>query len=156
MRLGPGDSGTLQMNADLNIPLGCRSLRLILRAESGTTTGGQATIEVRTPELLSPSARAELDNACANTTDTSWRFDWSSCPGADEYQLFVKSRTAPVPLVDVSTSTRSDYTVRGLGVVADPDRLGWVWRVRARFGSQWADWTPQRIFNVGPEGTNCQ
>jgi len=35
-------------------------------------------------------------------------------------------------------------------------RFGWIWKVRAKINGSWADWSPERTFDVEPLNTDCQ
>jgi hypothetical protein len=117
------------------------------------------------PELLSPANEDILDNGRspsegtdASTDGITWEFDWSDCPNAAEYELHVIGRTATIPVVPVQDQypireSSFRYATCG-GYVADMNRFGWRWRVRASVAGVWGPWSAERIFNVEPANTD--
>ena len=153
---------TVPMSTTFDVPLGCRALGLSVDAQftddrgNVVTSTGDADVVVRIPSLVAPLPGAVLDNGCRNFSDLmQWRFDWQSCPGADAYHLWVKGSTATIPVIDSAAFTDSEHTRESFGFVANQNRRGWRWRVRARYGTEWADWTPEQTFDVEPEDTDC-
>jgi hypothetical protein len=107
------------------------------------------------PVILAPPEGATLDNGCTNMTDPiAWEFDWSECPAAQDYGLFVIGANATKPILDVRTPNTS-YSYEGHGYIADQNRLGWRWRVRAMQNGVWGEWTPESMFDVKPLDTDC-
>jgi hypothetical protein len=105
-------------------------------------------------ELLSPARRAVLDNGRLDDRDTIvWEFDWSDCPGATAYGLYVIGPTATVPVVDLALPTSAYRSVRRAYIV-ERNRRGWTWRVRAWVDGQWGAWTEARPFDVEPVDTD--
>jgi hypothetical protein len=160
-RLEARGSLTAPMDMTLDVSLSCRGLSLAVEAQFGDDRGnvltgtGQAVVSIRVPALVAPAQGAEMDNGCWDGSDLmSWYFDWEDCPAADAYHLYVKGATARFPAIDSAGLTNSEYLSEGFGWVA-PDHRDWFWRVRARFGTQWADWTPERIFHPEVVGTDC-
>lgn len=60
------------------------------------------------------------------------------------------------PAIDSGFLTESEHVEETTAFVADANRRGWRWRVRARFGDDWADWNPEQTFDVEPENTDCR
>jgi hypothetical protein len=110
-----------------------------------------APVVVPIPKLLSPQPDAVLDNGRSDGRDSIiWDFDWSDVVGASQYQLIVKNATALNPVIDV-TRTDSFYHYAQYGsYIIDQNRNGWIWKVRARIGGVWGDWSEIRSFDVEP------
>jgi hypothetical protein len=108
------------------------------------------------PSPVSPLNSAVLDNGRRDGQDAIiWDFDWSDCPQAAEYHLYVLGSSASFPLVNQTGLSQSSYRRVACGSwVADANRLNWSWRVRARTGGVWGDWSPFRTFNVEPVDTD--
>jgi len=118
----------------------------------GTPDGADAnpTEAACVPAPVSPAAGAVLDNGRLDRQDdVLWDFDWSDCPGATQYHLYVIGPTATIPLIDDNALGSSAYHHAASGsYIADPNRFGWSWRVRAKVGGQWGDWSATRSFDV--------
>jgi len=162
-RLEGGASVTIPMNTQFEAPLGCRSLPLVVEVrftdthENVLTRTAQESVAIQVPLLAVPAAGAETDNGCRNGSDLArWHFEWGACPGADAYHLWVIGPAATIPLIDEAWITAPSYTKEGFSFVTNQNRLGWKWRVRARYGTTWADWTPEQTFDVEPEDTDCR
>lgn len=110
------------------------------------------TALVCVPSLISPGADAVLDNGRTDTLDAvTWDFDWSDCPRATQYQLFVIHEGAQNPLINDSRITASSYHHERQGsYITNQNRFGWTWRVRAMVDGRWSDWSETRIFAVEP------
>jgi hypothetical protein len=107
------------------------------------------------PEMVSPSKEMLMDNGCSDQSDTEdWEFEWSTCPGASSYALFVMGATATIPVIDIQTNNTS-FERQSVGYIADQNRLGWSWKVRAMQNDVWGEWTPEGTFDVEPLDTDC-
>ena len=107
------------------------------------------------PEMVSPLEGATLDNGCTNKTEPIvWEFEWSACPGAQSYDLFVIGASAKYPLIDIRIPNTS-YLSQKTGYIADQNRLEWGWKVRAMQNDVWGEWTPVRTFDAEPLDTDC-
>lgn len=107
------------------------------------------------PEMVSPLEGATLDNGCTNKTEPIvWEFEWSACPGAQSYDLFVMGAKATIPFIDIRVSNTS-YLSQRTGYIADQNRLEWGWKVRAMQNDVWGEWTPVRTFDAEPLDTDC-
>jgi hypothetical protein len=107
------------------------------------------------PELLSPGETEMMDNGCLSKTDPIvWDFQWSGCPAAQSYGLFVIGANATVPVMDITT-TGTSFRYESSGYIADQNRLQWRWKVRAMQDDGWGEWTPEGMFDVEPVGTDC-
>ena len=96
-----------------------------------------------------------MDNNCSDHSDTTdWEFEWSACPGAQSYALFVIGSTAKFPVTDIQTSN-TNYAHHSDGYIADMNRLEWRWKVRAMQNDVWGEWTPEGTFEVEPLDTDC-
>jgi Tol biopolymer transport system component len=84
----------------------------------------------------------------------NWEFDWSDVPGSTSYELYVMHIGATIPFLDIKTN-ESKYTTANnndinTGYIADVNRKGWTWKVRALVNVQWSDWSETSIFDVAP------
>src|SRR5262249_40398256 len=107
------------------------------------------------PKLGSPQSGAILANGRSDRqADYSWEFDWSDCPGATQYHLYVIGQNTQNPVINDETITASSYSkfFRG-GYVADQNLKGWTWKVRAKIGGVWGEWSELHSFDVEPMGT---
>lgn len=102
------------------------------------------------PELVSPTTDSSLDNGRIDGRDSeTWDFDWTDCPGASGYQILVIGPHAIYPVVDDSFISESSFRNITCGsYVADQNRFGWRWRVRASTNGQWGNWSAEGRFNV--------
>lgn len=109
------------------------------------------------PKLISPSNGAVLDNGCYGWSNLkTWNFDWSDCPGATCYHLYVRQYpNATIPIIDNNDITISNYTYKGYGYVIDINRFNWKWKVRAMVNGQWGPWSEERTFDVEPIDSDC-
>lgn len=113
------------------------------------------------PSLISPKNGAVMDNGCDdqyNREDgTIWDFDWSDCQGANNYHLYVYHPGSTSPLIDNPNLTSSSYREECLGCyVADINRFGWQWKVRAKVNGIWGDWSNEQTFDVEPVNSDCR
>jgi len=127
---------------------------LVALAAAESTAAAQVPI----PELISPEEGAVLDNGRTDRLNyVVWDFDWSDCPGATAYHLYVIGATASIPVIDNAGLTQSAYHTAQLGsYVTDFNRFDWTWKVRAQVGGVWGDWSPERTFDVEPVNTDPQ
>lgn len=136
-------SGTLHVSLDLTDDRGNR-----------ISSSVDDVVQICVPTLLAPEAGAKLDNGCSSVDNgVLWEFDWSDCPNADAYEIYVRQPSL-TPL-DVSTLTASSYTVLEDRVVPEEYRHGWYWKVRAKVNGTWGAWSPDRAFEVEPVNTDC-
>lgn len=112
---------------------------------------------VTCPALVTPNPGEVLDNGCSDGSNpVHWAFDWTDCPGATAYHLYVKNHSASIAVIDVNTLVSSDYTFDRLGgYIVDRNRLDWRWKVQAFVNGQWGEWTAERSFDVEPLNTDC-
>jgi len=123
-------------------------------------------------KLLSPAPGAVLpNNNLARTKKIVWEFAWAPVPKAQSYQLLVFGKNARIPFVSVVTGSptyRTDEVHRDgaitlvlpsrpltyrkalSGYVAEPNRFGWRWGVRAMVDGAWGGYGEPRVFEVGP------
>ena len=108
------------------------------------------------PNLVSPAEGATLDNGRTDhTDDIVWDFDWSDCAGATQYHLYVIKSGASIPVVDKDDIPASSYHhVQSGAYISAANLTGWTWKVRARVGGAWNDWSPTRSFSVEPPDTD--
>ena len=97
------------------------------------------------PSPVAPAADAVLPNAVDDTL--RWEFDWDDVPGASEYRIEVSLVSARHPFIDAGGLKESRYVHAATGgFITRTD--GWSWRVAARVGSQWTDWSERVRFRV--------
>jgi predicted RecA/RadA family phage recombinase len=108
------------------------------------------------PNLVSPAEGATLDNGRTDhTDDIVWDFDWSDCAGATQYHLYVIKSGAAIPVVNKYDIPASSYHhVQSGAYISTANLTGWTWKVRARVGGAWNDWSPTRLFSVEPPDTD--
>ncbi|MCJ7825564.1 MAG: DUF3558 domain-containing protein [Anaerolineales bacterium] len=107
------------------------------------------------PEMVSPLEEASLDNGCQSESESIvWEFEWSECPGAQSYNLFVIGSIATKPVIDDLTPN-TKYLNQSSGYIAGQNLLLWRWKVRAMQNDVWGEWTPERTFDVEPLDTDC-
>jgi len=105
------------------------------------------------PTLIAPEADATMDNGCSDGSNLIiWDFDWSDVPNATEYNLWVKAEANTVPYINSNTVT-SAYHLEGYGWTAYTGT--WFWKVRAKVGGEWQDWSEERAFYLEPVETDC-
>lgn len=107
------------------------------------------------PTLIAPADGAELDNNCQDHSESiNWSFSWSAVSDATQYELYVIGPNTTTPLIDTTTTSQS-YNFSYTGDIADSNRFGWTWRVRAGNDSNgWSTWS-ERSFDVEPLDTDC-
>jgi hypothetical protein len=120
---------------------------LITVPSSNETLVPPAVIVATIPKLLSPPDGATLDNGPAPTV---WSFHWSEVPGATLYNLYVFHSGSLYPRINTTISSLSfDVSNKGSSI-ADTNRYGWTWKVRALVNGQYGAWSETWTFNVGP------
>jgi hypothetical protein len=120
---------------------------------SENTTGNRQDTCI--PELLTPAAEDTLDNGCDSLAEmTIWDFDWTDCPSASEYAIYVMGARAQFPVIN-TTVRESFYDHESPGYVVEPNRSGWIWKVRAKIDGEWREWSVTKVFHVEPLNTDC-
>jgi len=157
-----GSSHEIPMSLGFDFPADRLSGDLRITAQLSDDRGNAVSavaddvVQACVPDLLTPDEGAVLDNGCTNGANgILWEFDWSDCSGAQSYQFFLQLRNAEQPLFDRPNLTTSSFTVLENRVIPEEARLGWFWRVRARFNDVSGDWSPERNFQVEPANTDC-
>ncbi len=112
---------------------------------------------LRESTLISPQSSAELDNNCADRSDSiEWDFDWSDIQDATKYQIYIIREGAIFALVDTTVTSSSYHYSDPDGYIIDGNRLNWTWKVRAgNDNNEWSDWSDIRYFDVEPLNTDC-
>ena len=107
------------------------------------------------PSPISPQPDAVLDNGRIDRDDyIVWDFDWSDCPGATQYHLYVFHIGSQFPVIDRFISSSSyHYECQGC-YITEQNRVNWTWKVRAYVNNQWGAWSETRIFSVEPVNTD--
>jgi hypothetical protein len=109
--------------------------------------GGAPPICVPTPRTPAPGA--VLDNGRTDQRDAIlWDFAWNECPGATDYDIEVARALSVLPTVIANGVTGSSYRSATCGYIADVNRFGWSWRVRAHSGARFGEWSAARPFDV--------
>lgn len=98
-----------------------------------------------TPSLLTPAAGASIASVCSGS---SWQFSWSDVQ-ASVYHLQVSKPSGQVAL-ERDDLAATVFTWGDFPTVPESERRGWRFRVQARIGGTWRDWTPERTFDVDP------
>jgi hypothetical protein len=108
-----------------------------------------------TPTLVAPAEGATMDNGRYDSLDPEiWNFNWSDCPGATHYHLWVRHPLAMVPKIFEDDLTVSEYKFVGLGYTPPAYENGWEWKARAKIGGAWGAWSSIRTFDVEPADTD--
>ncbi len=107
------------------------------------------------PTLNLPGEGATLDNGRTDHTNNMvWTFDWSSCPGATRYHLYVRRTGAMIPTIDKDDVATSFYQNVTTSYVPSASLTGWTWKVRSEVDGVWGPWSPVRSFKVEPPNTD--
>ncbi len=97
------------------------------------------------PRTVAPASGDTVPNTVQGTL--TWTFDWTDVPGASAYHLEVVRAGAPRAFLNEEALTASTYTLSRSGG-AIPMTEGWSWRVRAKVGGAWTDWSMRALFEV--------
>lgn len=107
------------------------------------------------PSLISPEEGAVLDNGREDRLDDIvWDFDWSDCPGATRYHLYVEGPGALIPIIDDGIGDSSYHHVSPGSYIIGRNRFDWTWRIRAELDGQWGEWSQICTFDVEPVNTD--
>jgi len=106
------------------------------------------------PTLISPKNNAILDNGCTPPeVDTiKWSFEWTGCPNATNYNLYVKHPFALYPAIDIETK-ESNFISSDVGYIGDISN--WEYKVRAFVDGEWREWSEVRIFELEQPNSDC-
>lgn len=112
--------------------------------------------EICIPELNTPADSAELDNGCSdNSNPVVWSFDWEDCENQN-YNIVVMSSGDTIPTVDEWLDD-SEYVYNNpSSYIADTNRFGWTWKVRALVDGVEGEWSEERGFSVEPVNKDCE
>lgn len=115
-----------------------------------------ATSTTSAPTLISPASGAVLDNGRTDRQDSIiWDFDWSDVPGATTYEIAITKNSGSIAYNDTKVVAQSSYHyVSESAVIAETNRYGWSWKVRALVSGNWSDWSEARSFEVEPVDTD--
>ena len=113
-----------------------------------------------TVQLIAPVNNAVMDNSCyiSNVVldKREWFFDWNDFPSAQKYHLFVIGPSVTNPVIDNEYIFTSEFSSESTGgYIANKNRLGWTWKVRAMVNGVWTNWSEIRTFDVEPLNTDC-
>lgn len=113
-------------------------------------------IEICVPELNTPVHGATLDNGCSDSSDlVLWSFDWEDCENT-LYNIFIMSSVDTIPIID-EWLVNSEYTyMDSSSFIADTNRFGWTWKVRAHADEEDGEWSEEREFSVEAVNTDCE
>ena len=97
------------------------------------------------PRPQSPADRGALPNSSGGTL--SWAFDWTDVAGATEYRIEIVQEDAPRAFLEKAEIGASEFVLtRNGGSLARTE--GWSWRVAAKVGGEWTEWSPRARFRV--------
>jgi serine/threonine protein kinase/tetratricopeptide (TPR) repeat protein len=106
------------------------------------------------PTLLKPAAGATLENSAPGASNSYvWEFNWAKVPGATKYHLCMMPKPKALSISN-PLLTSTSYRYEANGYIADHNRMGWRWKVRALVNGVWTDWSEERTFDVSPVGEN--
>jgi len=112
--------------------------------------------EICVPELNTPVSGAQLDNGCSDGSDpVVWSFDWEDCDNAI-YMIVVRSSGDTVPIIDEMLDESGYMYNKATSYIADSNRYGWTWKVRALIDGEEGEWSEEREFSVEPVNTDCE
>lgn len=106
---------------------------------SFTVSSGGDNETVYPPTLVSPIDEAELTNPTPS-------FEWTSVADTDDYEIQIDNNSSFSSTI-VDTTVSSSYYLC-------PDSLSfdtYYWRVRARDGDVWSDWSSTWSFTISPQ-----
>lgn len=108
------------------------------------------------PTLISPVNGAVMDNGCQDRSNgVTWDFDWDDVQGASAYHIRVW-RNPNIPLVNNMNVPTSNFQHDSpQAYIANQNRTGWRWTVRARVGNVWGPWSKVNFFSVERLNTDC-
>ena len=128
------------------------SLQVML-SKSG---GGGNTGNNRSVVLNRPVNNATLDNGCTNGRNgMNWDFTWARRAKASYYHLRVYRSGSANPFINEMRVRNNAYSLNRRGIIANKNRFGWKWKVRAMINGRWTAWSETRSFKVEPKNTDC-
>ena len=78
--------------------------------------------------------------------------DWTDCPGATQYSVYVLGPMATFPLIDAFSSESSYRHVSCGGYIGFT--AAWRLWLRAMNDDVWGNWSPEYNFDVEPANTD--
>jgi len=112
--------------------------------------------EICVPELNSPDNGAVLDNGCSDSSDpVIWSFDWEDCKKTN-FNIVVKRSGDTIPIIDELLDDSEYIYLNPSSYIAEENRSGWTWKVRALVDGEEGDWSEEREFSVEPLDTDCE
>ena len=94
-----------------------------------------------------------MDNGRVDGRDrTEWVLDWTDCPGATQYSVYVLGPMATFPLIDAFSSESSYRHVSCGGYIGFT--AAWRLWLRAMNDDVWGNWSPEYNFDVEPANTD--
>jgi hypothetical protein len=106
--------------------------------------------------LYTPKIDAVLDNGCYDSSNSSsWKFEWSPCPGAVSYHIFVDNPDYSSPAVDENVVTTSYTHDLGSAFYLSEDIDNWRWKVRPLYDGYSGNWSEERRFNLEAPNSDC-
>lgn len=119
-------------------------------------SGGGGSRGVGGIALNRPANNATLDNGCTNGRNgLNWMFSWVRKAKASYYHLKVYRSGSAKPFINEMRVSTNTYRLNRRGIVANSNRLGWKWKVRAMVNGRWTKWSKVRNFRVEPKNTDC-
>jgi hypothetical protein len=129
---------------------------LVLLSGLFTITGSNPPASPPAPMLISPASGAMLDNGCQDKSNgVTWDFDWSDVPGATAYHIRVWRNPAIPAINNMGVASSSLHYDSPQTYIANHNRGGWHWMVRAKVGGHWGPWSGQRFFRVERLNADC-
>lgn len=112
--------------------------------------------EICIPELNTPVHGAVLDNGCSDSSDpVLWSFDWKDCENS-LYNIVILWSGDTIPTID-EWLVDSEYRYKdSSSYIADTNRFGWTWKVRARADEEDGEWSEEREFSIEAVNTDCE
>ncbi|OJJ15080.1 hypothetical protein BKI52_40145 [marine bacterium AO1-C] len=129
------------------------SLQVMLsKGGGGGNTGNTGSVVY----LNRPVNNATLDNGCTNGRNgMNWTFSWARKARASYYHLRVYRSGSANPFINEQRVRNNSYSINRRGIVANSNRFGWKWKVRAMINGRWTAWSEIRNFRVEPKNTDC-
>ncbi len=110
--------------------------------------------ELSTPRLLFPVPNGVMENGCSNySANKTESFTWAGVASATAYLIAVRHVNAATPVI-AEVVTVPAFSRTSNSYVADHNRTGWTWQVRARINGEWGNWSEVRAFQYGPLDAN--
>ena len=95
-----------------------------------------------------------MDNGRTDGRDqVIWDFDWTDCAGVTKYEIRVELASGSKLFGSQSWDSSFHKEVL-VALTAESRRMGLTWKVRAKVGDEWGEWSETRTFDVEPVDTD--